>query len=390
MITTRSHACYAPARRAASPSGVPPQAWPAFLPQFGVGAGEPFMPVVVRAPNDGPSDPNPPEPKPSEPRPTAPRPANDDDADAVREVPLAVPFTGHDGDGASRFADPLDAPFVPPERYVGSLKLYERKHRRIIRPRTRDRVRAPKDGHFTVYAILDPVAGEAVYVGQTGTFDQRERRHLAYWFGYERPRPGPSISNWLATLGRSPFIRVPDVPVERGPLVVSASGELVPQRDLRRMQTHGQRVSDHRADDADWLSIGRLKRRETRGWDIGGIGSPVAPIVPDHRLPLTPSGWSSRLVLPDMGIAAEAERYRSSRPSRPVFRTLGFADDLTDALEMETAWVERLGAAGHRLLNGSYHCLAARQGWPGPTRGVGAPTVPDGRTSSDRMGPDRE
>lgn len=190
MITTRSHACYAPARRAAVPSGVPAQRWPAFLPRFGVGAGEPFMPVIVRAPNDGPSDPNPPEPKPSEPRPTAPRPANDDDADAVREVPLAVPFTGHDRpahggstrrDGAShddapRFADPLDAPFVPPERYVVSLKLYERKHRRIIRPRTRDRVRDPKDGHFTVYAILDPVTGEAVYVGQTGTFDQRERR----------------------------------------------------------------------------------------------------------------------------------------------------------------------------------------------------------------------
>ena len=205
-----------------------------------------------------------------------PVPANDDDADAGREVPLTVPFEGRGPD--RRYPDPLDAPPVHPEHYVGSMELYEAGHARIVQQRTRERVHAPRDGRFMIYAILDPVTGEAVYVGQTGHLRQRRAKHLAYWSGSRAPRPTLLISCWLALLGQSPLMRTAE-----------------------------------------------------------------------------------------MGTAVLAHGYRSDGPLEPVFRRLGHAGTLLEALEAETDWIERLGAAGHRLLNCAYHWEAARQAWPSPS-----------------------
>ena len=262
-----------------------------------------LAPIASRRPPT-PSDPERrPRPEPSRDRAPRPAPANDDDADAVREVPLAVPFegrghghgAGHDaGERDRRCPDPLDAPPVRPEHYVGSMELYEAGHARIVQQRTRERVHAPRDGRYTIYAILDPATGEAVYVGQSGDTRKRQRRHLAYWSGKLEPVRGIPISSWLATLGGSPLVR-------------GVEAEFV---------------------EAEFV---------------------------------------------EAGLETAPPRRRSARPSKPVFRTLAHAGTLLEALEAETDWIERLGAAGHRLLNASYHREAARQAWPGGGRGLGRP-----------------
>ena len=254
-----------------------------------------------------------------------PVPANDDDADAGREVPLTVPFEGRGPD--RRYPDPLDAPPVHPEHYVGSMELYEASHARIVAQRTRgctgegtrERVHASRDGRYTIYAILDPVTGEAVYVGQTGDMRARRGKHLAFWRGRRAPRPTLLISCWLVLLGRSPLARhLEDDTVA----------------EARRYERGGR-----------YGSCGRYGN--DAGYERPG---------PSHH-----------------GRAARASDGPLSGPPAPVFRTLGHAGTLLEALEAETDWIERLGAARHRLLNGGYHRGAARQAWPGGVRGFECP-----------------
>ena len=99
--------------------------------------------------------------------------------------------------------------------------------------------------------------------------------------------------------------------------------------------------------------------------DVGGIDSPIAPLIDPNDAPRNAKGHPYSLIQPDPIVTANAGRYRTADglPLAPLFEVVERCPDLDASLAAETAWIVRFTKEGHRLRNiGAHKRITRRKG----------------------------
>ena len=134
-----------------------------------------------------------PDPKRSPDRAPRPAPANDDDADAVHEVPLAVPFEACAPTSCAPTPRPRPLPFEVRQLPFEAQQLA--KERAGPLPKRETKV-------HTVYGIVDPRTGAIGYVGETVCLRRRQRYHVEWTWERVEDVVRPLLKKAEATLAR--------------------------------------------------------------------------------------------------------------------------------------------------------------------------------------------